>query len=604
MWLAIVNAAFGQDLDTPEPTTIVEQPREQPDPGEVEPEEPEQPEEPEEPEEEAENDFDTVTVVTDRKPKSERLGDGLLLAFGSTYGAYAGATTGFLIGEVLEDNELDHTTEGILPGLLGGGAIGATTAYVLSRSKSPTVESQGLLFNASLHGIYYGAQVGRAFIPPDDPGRAERIHAAGLAGSMLGVGLGIAFGDRAASLEDQGRFAAASGVGWLTATGINDLAELGVDGSGVVTDDRARAGVAIGTTAVFGGLGALANRTGTRPGPASLALSLGHGAWIGGWSPLLFDDGPPDERRVTGGLRLGVGVGYASSLLMSSFGEPSARSAGMQVAGWAAGSALGAGLPLALADEDAPARQIVGPMLGAGVGGQVLGAALAPRYDLDRDDAILLGTLGAWTTYQAIGWGVYADYTNPNTRKPFGYSLTAAGAGSLVTLGLTPVLDVPPSGSMMLLSAGGWGTWYGAWGGQLADLDEDGQWLTALGAGNGALLVSGAALGAGWRPSWLDIAAIDGLGLVGAAAGGLTGVVFTYDENDIDPLVTPILVGSTLGLATGSVIAALNDDRDLEIASLGRFRLDGWRGSVSAAPLPGRDGSMGGLVKVRFDETE
>ncbi len=612
MWIAILHAAFAQDA--PEPTVITE------DPVVVEPEVPPEPEPhaepdpppeaepepiyapaPDEPARDEDSTYDVVTVVTDRRKERERqsVAKGVLMAFGATYGAYAGAETGFLIGEFLEEDELAHTTQGIAPGLLGGSAIGLTTAYVLSRAKEPTLESQVLLFTTTSHGILYGAEVARALIPPGDPGRRERIHAAGLAGSMLGVGLGTAFGKKAAPLEDQALFTLASGVGWMTATGINDLASLGEESG----DDRSRAAVVLGTTALFGGLGALANQTGTRPGPTSLALSLAHGAWIGGWSPLLFDDSPAG-RQISGGLRVGLGAGYASALLMSAFGEPSARSAGMQTAGWAAGSALGAGLPLALLDDEAPTRQIVGPMLAGGIGGQLLGAALSPHYDIDAEDGLLLGTLGAWTTYQAIGWGVYANATLTSTRQPFGYGLAAAGAGSLVTLGLTPLLDVPPSGSLMLLSGGGWGTWYGAWGSQLAGFDAEDTWLTTLAAGNGTLLATGVALGAGWRPTWTDLGAIDGLGLVGAAAGGLVGAVFLYDPDNFDPLVISTLAGSTAGLITGGVVAAVGkNDRAPRLGGLGRLRIDGWQGMVSAMPLPGADGSMGGMVTVDFHET-
>ncbi|MEN0060903.1 MAG: hypothetical protein AAGA48_02075 [Myxococcota bacterium] len=563
MWLALTSLAFSQTVSDDEP--------------------------------------ETVTVVSDRGTKKTRGGE-ILLSFGATYGAYAGAEAGFLIGEAVEESEQAHTTQGIAPGLLGGAAVGLTTAFVLSRATERDYESQALLYTTAGHGIFYGTQVGRALIAPDAPGRIERIHAAGLAGSMLGVGLGTAFGARASSIEDQARFSLATSIGWLTATGLNDLARLGEPTrSRPERDVRPRAAVNIASAALFGGLGTLANRTGTEPGVSSLALSLGHGAWIGAWSPLLFEENP-SRRQLLGGVRLGLGVGYGSALLMSSFGEPSARSAGMQVAGWAAGSALGAGLPLALESQDAPARRIVGPMLAAGIGGQVLGAALAPHYNLDADDGILLGTLGAWTTYQAIGWGVYADYTTTEARRPVGYALTAAGAGSLVTLGLTPVLDVEPSGSLTLLSAGGWGTWYGAWGSSLANLDQEAQWLTTLGAGNGLLLTSGIALGAGWKPTWQDIGAIDGLGLVGAAAGGLTGVIFLYNPDNLDPLVISTLAGSTVGLAAGSVVAAIGKgDR---APSLGRIRVDGWRGTISALPLPGSDGSLGGMVNVRFDEVE
>ncbi|MBX2801080.1 MAG: hypothetical protein KTR31_25595 [Myxococcales bacterium] len=535
-------------------------------------------------------------------------GKELLVTFGALYGGYAGGETGYLIGEALEDDEQDHTGEGIVPGALGGSAIGLGTAYLLSLSNDSSIEAQTLLYTASTHGIFYGAQLGQMLIPPGDPGRTERIHAAGLAGSMLGVGGAIAFGDAARSSGDQARYTLASGVGWLTATGINDLASVGArrndtDDDGLPNyrfDPRPRAAVNIGTAAVFGGLGMLANRGKARPGIASTSLSIGHGAWIGGWSPLLFTD-DPSASEITGGLRLGAGIGYGSSLLMAALGEPSARSAGLQVAGWAAGSALGAGLPLSLEGEG-PAATVVGPMLAAGIGGQVLGAVVAPAYDLEPNDAVLLGTLGAWTSYQAIGWGLYGAATQDSPRRPFGYALTTSGAGSLLTLGLTPFLDVSPSGSLMLLSGGGWGTWYGGWGAQLLDADTDEVWLTTLASGNGALVATGLVQAAGWQPSWADVAAIDGLGLVGAAAGGLVGVVFLYDEDNLDPLIYTTLGGSTAGLVAGVVMSATNDDSAKPPKISLRSRNSRWRPTLSASPVAGRDGSTGAMVRLQLHE--
>ena len=354
-------------------------------------------------------------------------------------------------------------------------------------------------------------------------------------------------------------------------------------------------------TAAFSGLGMLANRLEQRPSPAQTGLSLAHGAWIGAWSPLLFTD-TPEPSQLTGALRLGLGAGYGSTLLMAALSDndPSATSSGLQVAGWAGATALGAGIPLAIGDYQRKSA-VVGPMLISGIGGQALGAALAPHYDLSRNDNVLLGTVGAWTTYQAVGWGVYGSLSGQQTERAFGHSLVAAGAGTLATVGLTPVIDLDPAGSVMLLSSGGWGTWYGAWSSQLADSDPDARLLTTLSTGNVALLASGVAQAAGWQPTWSDVAAIDGLGLIGAAGGGLAGVVLLYDPDNADPLVASTMVGSTLGLAGGAVWAAVHDGPDPKL-NVGRGRIFQWSPSVSATPLQDDDGSTGAMVTVNLKE--
>ncbi len=518
-----------------------------------------------------------------------------MITFGGLYGGVLGGGTGWLLGEALEGSEDGHTGEAVVPGALAGSLVGASAGALVALTAEWSNESQALLYTSSGHGTFYGVQIARLLVPPGADNRDERIVAAGLAGSMLGLGTGILMSDRASSPGSQGRFSLATGVGWLTATGVNDLAglRLGEDG-------QTRAGITLGTSALFGAFGVLGNR-GTAPGPAATSLSIAHGAWAGAWSPLLFTD-RPEAREVTGGLRLGLGVGYGSSLVMAGLGEPSSTSVGLQVAGWAAGSALGAGLPLAAGGEG-PMRRVVAPMLIGGLGGQVAGAALAPHFEITPNDSLLLGTLGTWTTYQAIGWGTYAALVTDDVSRPFGYALTVAGTGTLLTLTAAPALEVEPAGSMMLLSSGGWGTWYGAFASQLGDRSPETRWLTTLGSGNGVMLACGIAQAAGWRPAWRDVALIDGLGLVGAATGGLVGVVALYDADNADPMVISTLAGSTVGLVGGFALTAANPaPRRTDAVGL-RKGPARWQPSLSAAPLPGADdGPPGGIVTFQLNE--
>ncbi|MEN0065682.1 MAG: hypothetical protein AAGA48_26325 [Myxococcota bacterium] len=509
--------------------------------------------------------------------------EGILVSFGALYGAYLGGEAVYLA------NANDPVRNGPIGwGMLAGGAAGSVTGYVLSVATDPTPEVQTMLYTSAVHGGFYGFQLGRSFIPVGADGRDSRLHAAGIAGSMAGLGLGLAVRKRAPSLADQGRLTLATSVGWLAATGINDLNR--------ETDlaDPNRARVTLATAALFSGVGIVANRLGAQPGAAALSLNLSHGAWIGAWVPRLVTR-DPSGRQITGGLRLGLGLGYAGALVTSAIGEPSPRSAGLQAVGWAAGSALGAGLPLALQTEDDD-PVVIASMLTGGVVGQIAGGVLAPHYRLEPNDRVLLASLSTWSAYQAVGWGIQASLDQDTGRQPLGVALTTGGLGAVAAVGLSPVLDVDPSGSVMLLTSGAWGSWYGAW----AAAQSEDPWVPTLIAGNGLLVASGLAQAAGWRPDWRDVAAINGVGLVGAAGGALTGVVFLFDNEDSTPLVASTLVGTTVGLGAGVALSALRPARP-RTALFRPLRRLGWLANVGATPLL-QEGSPGAMVTVNLKE--
>ena len=550
---------------------------------------------PEEPDETIEDERVPTQVLPVVRRKSRLTKNGVLLSFGAAYGAYLGAETGYLVSEAVGASDPGGA---IALGLLGGGATGVTTAFLLSRVTESRPEAQMMLYTGSLHGVFYGTQLGRALIPRDAESRDARIHAAGLAGSMMGIGVGTALGRVAPTAADQARLTLATGVGWVTATGLNDLAYAGrVD---LRDNPGARAAATVGVASAFTGLGLLANHVGARPGVAAISTNLTHGAWLGVFSPLVFGQ-DLEAGQVTGGLRLGLGLGYGGALVNSAFGEPSPRSVGMQSMGFVAGSALGAGIPLA-ANDDSP-QAAIGAMLLGGIGGRVLGGVIAPRYRLESNDRVLLTGLTAWSTYQALGWGLYASQVSDAPRVPLGVALITGGTGTLLTFGLAPALDMAPSGSVMMVTGGAWGTWYGAWSAALAQRASAGQvWPGALIAGNVALVGTGVAQAVGWRPQWREVALINGLGLVGAAAGGLTGVVLLFDPDDTRPLVASTLTGSTLGLAAGAVLSALPRKKAARKRDGVSMRMPGWQASVAASPLMGEDGIPGAMLQVNLNE--
>lgn len=528
------------------------------------------------------------------------------VGFGAAYGAYAGGMGVWLVGEALEETEASHTFEGVPVGALLGAATGGVVSGVIAHARpGARPEASSLLYSGTTTGWYYGDQLGRMLIPVDAPGAIERVRATGLAGSMTGLGLGIAYGARARPVGQQLHFMAANGVGWIAGHGVGDMA-----GWDRVEARRLRALVETGTSLGFGGAATLANRAGLdAPQAGTLALALADGAWFGGRTPSLFSDAPA-ANQVVGGLQLGVGVGYGAALAMAIAGEPTPRSVGLQGLGLAAGSALGMGVPLSLGVEE-PSRAVVGPMLAAGAAGQAFGALLAPRWEPNANDAALLAGLEGWTLYQSVGWSSFGRLYGATEAEVSGYALAAGGAGTLVAMGMAPALDVSFEGTTLLLSGGAWGTWFGAWGSQIAGADADGLWLASLAAGNGGLLGSAIAQGAGWHPTWRQAASINGGGLVGAAAGGLLGAIALYNPDDWTPVSASVVVGSGVGLAAGAVLGTRPGRADAQARrrTFGGGRLAALadrspvRASAQLRPWAGEDGGRTG-VWVQLDLTE
>lgn len=522
-------------------------------------------------------------------------GEAALYLLSAAYGAYVGGNIAYLVDEAAEEREEPLDGAAItIGGALGAGA-GVGTAALLAARLDPTPAEVAGLGTGMLVGGFVGHNIGSTFIAPGADGRTERVQAAQLAGTMGGIGLAIVRGPHVRTVGSNLHLDVATLAGWQTAAGISDLA--GLDPA---RDVQLRSGLALAGGLGFLGTAAVLGPRLETPTANATWLALGDAAWLGAWTPYLFAD-EPTEAQLTGGLRLGIGAGYLGTVALAALGQPSSRSVGLQAIGASAGSALGAGVPLALGGEG-PARAVVGPMLAVGAGGQLAGALVAPHYEVSDDDRYLLGTLAAWTGYQTAGWSVYASAVGPDAgTRPAGYALTAGGAGTLLTMASAPLLDVRPATSFQLLASGGWGTWFGGFASELADLEKDEQWLVTLAAGDAAIVGTAVAAAAGFDPTWSDIGITNGVGAMGAAAGGLLGVVFLYEEDDLDPLVLSTLGGSAVGLALGGVLAARSDGgaHDLALPAFWRMGLDP---SFAVRPWTDDEDRPGVWVELRVDE--
>ncbi len=468
-------------------------------------------------------------------------GNALMLSYGAMMGAYVGGSLGYLADP--------DGGRGILPGILAGSAAVPLTVYLAAGNEEITADQAVLVGSAGGLGAYTGLQAARMFIPPGDQGEHPRIVLAGVLGNMAGTGLGVALMPVAPSQDRLWALDLGAVIGWQSAAAASTLM-----GWQTPEHRQRRAGLALaGAYGMGGAMYALRTAGAPPPTPSLSAISLAHGTWIGLWAPSALG-ADPRGRDVWAGLRLGLGTGYIASQLLAPLVDPSPRSVTLQLTGIAAGNALGAGIPMALGrDPFVDSRPVVLPMLAGGVVGQGLGALVSPYWDITEEDAMLLSVLGLWTGYQAIGWGFYGSHLPGSPTVRTGAALTAAGSGTLLALTVAPLIDVSPAESMLIGTAGGWGTWYGGWLGHLFDAGPQAHWVTTLSVGNAALLGTAALTAGPLDATWTDVALINGLTAVGGATGALVGVVASPD---LDTVATAGLVGTTLGLGTGIYLAA------------------------------------------------
>lgn len=503
-----------------------------------------------------------------------------LASWTGVWAGYTGGTVGWVLG--------DSPGMAAIGGTVGAAAGGLTPFLVLDDERftlrrAVTIDSLGAV------GTWTGIEAARWFVPPGAEAETERILAAGAAGGAAGTVLGVlvpAPEPGTMLLADTGLLA-----GWQAAAGASSLAGL------TLPEDRAlRAPLALGGGAAFFGTALLARHLGSPlPDGPALALGLGHGAWLGLWTPYLFEPDPAPERFLSG-LQVGLGAGWLGTLAVAPL-TPSRQSVALQSTGIGVGQALGAGIPLALGAGDTPSH-VVGPMMAAGIVGQALGATVAPHYDLDPDQAFTLATLETWTAFQAAGWATWG-WSDDEDRglAPWGYALTAVGAGTVTSMVAAPLLPARPAGTLMGVSGGAWGAWFGACGSHLAGVDTPTSWNVTLNAGNGALLATTVATSTFWRPAWKDVAVVDGAGVIGGALGAMVGVIASPEE---DAVVVGAVAGSAAGLVTGALVGLPlegADRLDGGLPRLPRVRLP-FQTRFSLAPWTDREGQPGAWIQV------
>ncbi len=488
-------------------------------------------------------------------------------------------------------------------GFFLGAPIGAVGGLAYGTTLQPSLHEATFLVGGGIAGAWTGYQFARVVGDPDSKNAGQRLQAMSSLGNLAGAGLAIGLAHKAPSWEITAGGVLGLTAGWQLAAGIGDLA--GLDPA---EQTRSRAGLELGLGYTLGGGLAYAHHRGLPlPDPVWTTVLLAEGAWYGGWLPYALSNQPTAAQR-TGSLRIGMAGGYLASLAVTPFMEPSPSLLGLQGLGFSVGTLVGAGVPLSLRHEGYP-RMAVIPMLIGGAAGQVVGTLVEPHYRLTSRDPLMIAVLSTWTGYQMAGWASWAEARDMGTRRKAGFVLTTAGFGTALAWGLPAVLDASSQQSVMVLSASLWGTWYGAWSGYLLQLEPDQAWVSTLTAGDVALLGFAAGSHLGLDPTWRQLGMVNAAGAAGAGFGALVGVLASPDPRTVG---FASLVGTSLGLAGGTVLAVVRgqpvgEDNSLSLVpGLRRPRLSRVPFMVlpMAAPWVDEDGDVGVMLQLSALERE
>ena len=476
-----------------------------------------------------------LALASDRpsaQPSDE--GQGLLVGYGAAAGALQASSLQYVFQEDV----------GAGPLILGG-AGGALLAWQLSDDREVSVDQAMLIGGTGLLGAWTGYEAGLAIIAPGAEREDTRIAAAGQLGNLAGTGLGLLVQNVDLPATTTTDMLLAGAAGWQLGAGIGDLA-----GWEAPADRQKRAGLQLGTGYALMGADLGVHLAGAAPPGPSTLLQLGsEGAWIGGWAPLLGADDPFVE-DVRGGVRVGAATGYVAAVALSQRGVVPGRD--LYSGTWfALGSLLAGGGASAACPPDVAKACWVGPMLGGGVAGHVLGELTWSRVELEGVEGLGVLGLGGWTAFQAAAWESWAR--NESDLRPGAASALAAGGHGALAVGLPAFGELAFGDSAMVLSLGGWGAWIGGWATQLPPEDQRPAPEPAmLIAGDGALLAGAAATQLGWSPSLRDVALVDALAFTGATAGTLVGqaAVGSAQSQRVGNVV-----GTSAGLAAGLGLA-------------------------------------------------
>ncbi len=503
-------------------------------------------------------------------------GRPLLLAYGVAAGGLQAGSLGYVFNQEV----------GAGPVMLGGLGGGLLTAR-LTAERSTTLDQAMVISTAGLLGAWTGYEAGLAIIPPGAEREHARIAAAGQLGNLAGTGLGLLIQNVDLPASTTGDMVLAGTAGWQLGAGIGDLA-------GLTTPDtrQARAGLQLGTGYGLAAADLALHQAGMAPpAPSTLFVTTAQGAWIGGWTPRLFLE-TVEERHTRGGVRVGAAAGYAGSVALSQRDVEPVRDL-YSLTWFSVGSLLGSGLGGVASPSGTPS-QWVGPMLGAGVAGHLVGELTWDQVHVTGEEGAGIVLLSGWALAQSAGWGGWY-----RGEEQFGGALALAVAGGheAVALAVPAYGELPADEMAVALSLGLWSGWLGGFAASLVPEQAlEPPTLIAADVGLAAGLVASQA---GWDPGWAQVAAVNGLAATGATIGSLVGIAVDGTEHS---LRVGNVAGTAAGLTAGVAVAAMLPQASPRSASLAprlpRVQRLGVRFAFTATPWTGEDGSQGAYLAL------
>lgn len=458
-------------------------------------------------------------------------------------------------------------------GLAGLGAVtgatgGATAGFLFGAIRPQRAEDAAFVATTGIVGTVSGVLVGTGIDPHD----ADLSWGAGAVGEAVGYGAGLALrrlhsgtaGDSAEALLPALAGAALAGA---ISDDADDL-DLVAEGRGSPPILAAGVGLAVGY-ALGSALGPVWS---VEPNDAPI-IALG-GAF-GFTTGLIVADQPLADPSVAVGVSGAfLAAGYAVSPFMDFREDVLIGAAG----GWGLGALVGVGVEGTVVGFDEPPQigPAVGGAVGIGLGGTL--AWLNPE-GVRGNDVALAAMVGAFGTWQAVGWAVELETRDQQT----GPLVAAPALATAACAALSPYLDVGVDASITGTSIGLWGGYVGAsidvfgWGGENA-------LRGALVGSDVGVVVGAVSLAAGARP--VDLMLGDVGGLVGGSSAALLSALAEPDANVV---LASSLGGSAIGFAGGVVVGRVFG------APLGREDLR-VGGQVAASPvyLAGRHGPVPG----------
>jgi hypothetical protein len=503
---------------------------------------------------------------------------------GRVLGVGASAITGGILLNAV--GTWGKTEAGRTVGALGGAAIGAGTAEFYLRD-NPVSEGQGLRYSSNVVWGMVGAGLTNDALDVRNDNMRALTRVVGVSGGAYSGFQAMAGNPSVGNVMETN----ATGVmGMMLAGTIHEVADAGGDSGSASLLLGASAGLGVGvwvqdpwnpsaSQAVFAGVVGLESHA------------------VGAMSEELFGI---DSRWTEDGLLTGQ-LGFVGGLVGAHHLDPSLNTSALMghyaLLGHLAGSSVGDFAPK-YRGSNTDARFIMGAGVLGMVGGGLASRTLEPS--LGDLGATALGGFVASANTGAIGFkmiseDIVSEDTMTGTLK---LVFTGVTGGLLATTGS---MDLDPDLTIFMATGAGWGAYYGSLTQLVIPQDlaiEDAALVTT---GLMDLGIAGAAY-FGSKEGGIDPKDTFLPQLFGVAGGTLGSLTVMLANSDEQLIAGGALIGSTVGLGAGAVLAPkLSKKRGAKAAAtkLKRgFDLPGdW--TVIALPSVNPDGTMGGSFQVQ-----